>query len=85
MIEVSYQRITFEHEDNCHMITFRDLSHLQKLHDQKQQLDVNEAVTATVAHNMIAPLKSISLLSNKMAQNTGLDNKEDANLVYLSS
>jgi hypothetical protein len=34
---------------------------------------------------MITPLKSISLLAKKIAQNRGLDNIEDANLVYSTS
>lgn len=30
-IEVSYQNIPFEHEDSCHILELRDISHLQKL------------------------------------------------------
>jgi hypothetical protein len=66
-IEISYQNIPFEHEESCHMFELRDISHLQKLQDQEQQLEIIDAVTATVAHNMITPLKSISLLSTNIA------------------
>ena len=84
-IEVSYQNITFEHEEDCHMLTFRNVTHLEKLQEQQKQLEIIDSVTATVAHNMITPLKSISLLAKKIAQNRGLDNIEDANLVYSTS
>ena len=68
------------------MITFRDLSHLQKLQEQKQQLEIIDTVTATVAHNMITPLKSISLLSRNLAQNNlSLGDAKDATLVYSTS
>jgi hypothetical protein len=30
-IEVTYQNIPFEHEDSCHVLKLRDISHLQKL------------------------------------------------------
>ncbi len=67
------------------MLTFRDVSHLQKLQDQQKKLEIIDAVTATVAHNMITPLKSISLLSKKMTQNSGLDSAKDVLLVYSTS
>jgi hypothetical protein len=35
-IEISYQNIPFEHEENCHMFELRDISQLQKLQDQEQ-------------------------------------------------
>jgi phenylpyruvate tautomerase PptA (4-oxalocrotonate tautomerase family) len=49
------------------MLKLRDISHLQKLQEQQQKLEIIDAVTATVAHNMITPLKSISLLSRNIA------------------
>jgi phenylpyruvate tautomerase PptA (4-oxalocrotonate tautomerase family) len=67
------------------MLTLRDVSHLQKLQDQQKKLEIIDAVTATVAHNMITPLKSISLLSKKMTQNSGLDSAKDVLLVYSTS
>lgn len=42
-------------------------------------------MTATVAHNMITPLKSISLLSRNIAQNMGHDDNKDATLVFSTS
>jgi signal transduction histidine kinase len=84
-IEVSYQNIPFEHEDSCHVLKLRDISHLQKLQEQQQKLEVIDAVTATVAHNMITPLKSISLLSRNIAQDMGFDNRKDAALVFSTS
>jgi len=84
-IEISYQNITFEHEDNCHMLKLRDISHLQKLQEQQQKLEIIDAVTATVAHNMITPLKSISLLSRNIAQNMAPEDNKEATLVFSTS
>lgn len=84
-IEVSYRNIPFEHENYCHLIELRDVSHLHKLQEQKQKLEVIDTVTATVAHNMITPLKSISLLSRNMAQNLGLKSNKDVILVFSTS
>jgi signal transduction histidine kinase len=84
-IEVSCQKVTFETENNCLMLTFRDISHLQKLQDQQKKLEVIDAVTANVAHNMITPLKSISLLSQNIAVNKGSNHSKDATLVYSTS
>ena len=67
------------------MFKFRDISHLQKLQEQKLKLEIIDAVTATIAHNMITPLKSVSLLSRNIASNIGLDNRKDATLVYFTS
>jgi signal transduction histidine kinase len=67
------------------MLTFRDVSHLQKLQEQQKKLEIIDAVTATVAHNMITPLKSISLLARNIVQKTSLDNTKDATLVYSTS
>jgi signal transduction histidine kinase len=84
-IEVSYQKVTFQTDENCLMLTFKDISHLQKLQEQQKRLEVIDAVTANVAHNMITPLKSISLLSRNIAQNKGFDYEKDATLVYSTS
>jgi signal transduction histidine kinase len=67
------------------VLKLRDISHLQKLQEQQQKLEVIDAVTATVAHNMITPLKSISLLSRNIAQDMGFDNRKDAALVFSTS
>ena len=67
------------------MFKFRDISHLQKLQEQKLKLEIIDAVTATIAHNMITPLKSVSLLSRNIASNIGSDNRKDATLVYFTS
>ena len=67
------------------MFKFRDISHLQKLQEQKLKLEIIDAVTATIAHNMITPLKSVSLLSRNIASNIGFDNRKDATLVYFTS
>ena len=64
------------------MFKFRDISHLQKLQEQKLKLEIIDAVTSTIAHNMITPLKSVSLLSRNIASNIGFDNRKDATLVY---
>lgn len=43
-------------------------------------------MTATVAHNMITPLKSISLLSRNIAQNIeGHEDNKNATLVFSTS
>ena len=31
IVEISYQKITFEHLPDCHMLTIRDISHLERL------------------------------------------------------
>ena len=49
------------------------------------KLEIIDAVTATIAHNMITPLKSVSLLSRNIASNIGFDNRKDATLVYFTS
>jgi len=49
------------------MFELRDISQVQKLQDQEQKLEIIDAVTATVAHNMITPLKSISLLATNIS------------------
>ena len=49
------------------------------------KLEIIDAVTATIAHNMITPLKSVSLLSRNIASNIGFDNRKDATFVYFTS
>ena len=37
-VEISYQKITFEHLPDCHMVIIRDISHFERLEKQKEQL-----------------------------------------------
>jgi len=30
-VEISYQSLTFEHLSNCHLLTIKDVSHLNRL------------------------------------------------------
>ena len=48
------------------MLTIRDITHLKRLAEQEQDLQILEMVTASVTHNMITPLKSISFLSKQL-------------------
>jgi hypothetical protein len=34
-VEISYQKLTFEHQADCHMLTIRDISHLNRLAKQE--------------------------------------------------
>lgn len=82
-VEISYQNITFEHLPNCHLLTIRDISHLNRLAKQQQELKIMEMVTCSVTHEMITPLMSVSLLANKLSEDiVNKDQNKDARLIF---
>ena len=82
-VEISYQNITFEHLQNCHLLTIRDISHLNRLAKQQQELKIMEMVTCSVTHEMITPLMSVSLLANKLSEDiVNKDQNKDARLIF---
>jgi hypothetical protein len=68
------------------MLTFRDISHLEKLEKQQKELDIMDIVTSSVTHNMITPLKSMALLSRNLSQTlAGTTAGKDTELIYSTS
>lgn len=68
------------------MLTVRDISYIDTLNKQQRELEVMELTTQTVTHNMITPLKSISLLSKQLSLTiTKSAGVKDAELIYTTS
>jgi K+-sensing histidine kinase KdpD len=83
-VEVSYQLLTFEHVSDCHMLTVRDISHIERLEKQKELLQVMDLVTSSVTHDMLTPLKSVSCLSKRLSQKLIYESQsqKDSALIY---
>lgn len=65
------------------MLNIRDISHLEKMAKQKQELQILEIVTSSVTHDMLTPLKSVSCLSKKLSNSVeSLTQQKEAITIY---
>ena len=68
------------------MLIVRDISYIEKLRKQEEKLKMMDRLTQSVTHNMVTPLKSISLLALNLSEKVKKSsNVKDCKLVYSTS
>lgn len=68
------------------MVIVRDISYMKKIKKQEEKLKVIDRVTQSVTHNIVTPLRSMSLLALNLGEKVkNNSNKKDIELIYSTS